>query len=528
MDPLKAWPLLIEVAALSIPLVYGLAAILRSGRDPFLWASRASAAALGLALVVAAGVFFLPAAPRTSSGLSLRLDGVTGVVGALVSFIAFIIVRFSRPYLRGDRGQTRYARWLMATLAAVSTLVVTNNLGVMAAAWVATSLALHQLLTFYSDRPAALVAAHKKFLASRVADLCLFGGIGLLAMNTGSLELDRLGTWAQATPELPVTAQAAAMLFAVAACLKCAQLPFHGWLIQVMEAPTPVSALLHAGVVNIGGFLMIRLASLMLKAQAAQTLLVVVGTASAVVAALVMTSRVSVKVMLAWSTCAQMGFMLVQCGLGAYSLALLHLLAHSLYKAHAFLSSGSAVDRWRALALSPARARAGFGHCVMAAAAGFAGVTLVAALYGASPQREPALWALAAVLSLALAPLLVRSLGRGWGGLSVAALGGLSVAALYFTWHALLGHIVPPLPSTGSWGMRLSVVLAGFGSLFLVQAVMVAWPDGRVSRALYPRLFAGLYLDELSTRLTFQMWPPKLPRHESSAPNLHVVETIEA
>ena len=106
------------------------------------------------------------------------------------------------------------------------------------------------------------------------------------------------------------------MLFVLAAVLKTALLPLHGWLIQVMEAPTPVSALLHAGVVNIGGFILIRLAELISLAPVAQVVLVVAGSLSAVLAGLVMLSRVSIKVRLAWSTCAQMGFMLAQCGLG--------------------------------------------------------------------------------------------------------------------------------------------------------------------------------------------------------------------
>src|SRR5690349_9310557 len=118
-------------------------------------------------------------------------------------------------------------------------------------------------------------------------------------------------------------------------------------MLQVMEAPTPVSALLHAGVVNIGGFVMIRLAPLMLHATIAQNILIGVGLFSTIIASLVMTTRAAIKSSLAWSTIGQMGFMLVQCGLGAWHLALMHVLAHSLYKAHTFLSSGSIVRQWR-------------------------------------------------------------------------------------------------------------------------------------------------------------------------------------
>ncbi|HLM46157.1 MAG TPA: proton-conducting transporter membrane subunit, partial [Myxococcaceae bacterium] len=214
----------------------------------------------------------------------------------LVGFIGLVILRFSKAYLHGDPGRPRYLRWLLATLGAVGVLLLTSNLLVLVLAWMATSLALHQLLTFYADRTQALVAAHKKFLVSRVADLCMLGALALIGSRVGSLEFAAIQAWAEATPSLPAGMQGATVLLVLGVSLKSAQLPFHGWLLQVMEAPTPVSALLHAGVVNIGGFVMIRLAPLMVKAELAQTLLVLIGTTTAGVAALVMTTRVSVKV----------------------------------------------------------------------------------------------------------------------------------------------------------------------------------------------------------------------------------------
>jgi NAD(P)H-quinone oxidoreductase subunit 5 len=526
---------LLGLAALSIPLTYGLAAAAASRGKPFQHAGLAAGFCLGLALLVALGqalvaggtpliASFTPEGPG-GLALSVRLDTVTSVMLGLICFIALVIVRFSRAYLQGDAGQARYVRWLMATLAAVTLLASTNNLLVLALAWVGTSLALHQLLTFFSGRPQALIAAHKKFLISRVADLCLLGAIALIGQQVGSLELDAVHAWASTASTLPVALHVATVLLVIGASLKCAQLPFHGWLIQVMEAPTPVSALLHAGVVNIGGLLMLRLAPLMARAEPAQTLLILIGGVTAAVAALVMTTRISVKVMLAWSTCAQMGFMLVQCGLGAYSLALLHLVAHSLYKAHAFLSSGSAVEVWRAQALAPAKPRAGLGAWLAAAGASLLGVTGVAAVYGVSPSQEPALWALALVLSLALAPLLLRGGGQGWRPLVLAGLGAVGVAALYFTWHALFGRLLPPA-STGP--VRVGLAILCFGALFLLQALMQSQPEGRLARALYPRLFAGLYLDEVFTRLTFRIWPPTLPPRASPSTSLHIGKTLEA
>src|SRR5690606_16471890 len=129
--------------------------------------------------------------------------------------------------------------------------------------------------------------------------------------------------------------------------LKCAQLPFHGWLIRVMEAPTPVSALLHAGVVNLGGFLWLRLFPVFEGFTAGHMILLVVGGATAIVAVFTMMTQNSAKHSLVWSTNAQMCFMLFAIALGAYTLVLLHLLARSLSKAHSFLAVGRTVKVYR-------------------------------------------------------------------------------------------------------------------------------------------------------------------------------------
>ena len=285
------WHLCARALALAIPIAFALAALSSRRSDPFRGALRGATAALALSILVLA---LTPLAGASSSaegaGKLLRVDAVTGVMLLLVSALGWVIVRYSRTYLEGDGGQLRYARWTLATLGAVTTLVVSNHLVVFAAAWTATSVALHKLLTFYGDRPAALVAAHKKFLVSRLADLFLWTALALIHHGVGSLDLDAIEAWASATPVLPIELDLAAVACVIAASLKCAQLPFHGWLTQVMEAPTPVSALLHAGVVNLGGFLMIRLAPLMARAPTAQWLLVLVGMTTTIVAALVMTT----------------------------------------------------------------------------------------------------------------------------------------------------------------------------------------------------------------------------------------------
>lgn len=523
MNVLAEWSGLVPILALAIPGTLVLCALV-SPRH----ARLASGAALALALLVAVGAGLTRGGPATmGSSVGVRVDLVTCVMLLLVGAMGAIIARYSRPYLDGDPGLNRYQRWLLLTLGAVTALVVANNLVVLAVGWTATSLALHQLLTFYADRPAALVAAHKKFLVSRLADVCLLGALVLIQGTVGSLDLDELAAWASARPELTPSMQLAAVLIVLAVALRTAQLPFHGWLIQVMEAPTPVSALLHAGVVNIGGFVLIRLSPWMVHAELALLLCVIIGMVSTVVAALVMTTRISVKVALAWSTCAQMGFMLVQCGLGLWHLALLHLVAHSLYKAHAFLSAGTTVADWRVQAQaprapSPSWIRLGAGVLMAVGAA-----LLIAALCGQvswSPEHRSGT-PLAVLSGLAVVPLLVRPASgpRVIPGL-VLRLG--AVILLYAGWHAGAAQLLPS-PVEGSHELSWVLVGLGFAVLFTVKTVLQRSPQGRLARALYPWLFAGLYLDERFTRFTFRVWPPRLQRRVEPVGKVELPEGLE-
>ena len=304
-------------------------------------------------MLVAAGAGLVARALTSdSAGMLLRADTVGAIMLALVSFVGWVVIRYSQAYLAGDPHEQRYISQLLATLAAVAVVVIANHLVLLTLAWAATSLALHGLLTFFGDRPVAVAVAHKKFILARCADLCMLGAVVAFGTTFGTLRIDQI-TAEAAVVALPMGARIGIGLVALAALLKCAQLPFHGWLIQVMEAPTPVSALLHAGVVNLGGFVLLRFAPVVDRAVETRALLIIVGTTTAVIAALVMTTRVSIKVSLAWSTCAQMGFMLMQCGLGIWELALLHLVAHSLYKAHAFLGAGGAVRQTQRKQLVP-------------------------------------------------------------------------------------------------------------------------------------------------------------------------------
>jgi hypothetical protein len=285
----------------------------------------AALANAGLAVLVAVGLVAFGPVP----GWLVQLDALSGTMLVLVSGIGAVVVAYSRRYLDGDPGQGRFMRWLSLTLASVLVLVVAGNLVLFAAAWVATGLFLHRLLLFYPERPAAQAAARKRFLANRIGDACLFAAIALVWTSFGTLGFAELSAAARGMAEPGLAVHAATLLLALAALIKSAQLPVHGWLPEVMETPTPVSALLHAGIINAGGFLVLRMADVMAASAPALDLLLMVGALTACFGAAVMLTQTSVKVQLAWSTIAQMGFMMMQCGLGAFASALLHIVAHA-------------------------------------------------------------------------------------------------------------------------------------------------------------------------------------------------------
>jgi NAD(P)H-quinone oxidoreductase subunit 5 len=498
----------------TLPLLYACAALpaLGGARPRLAWPV-AEGGALATAAVAFAG-----------AGLALagseRADVLGHAMTLLIATLGWVIVRYSRQYLAGEPRQARYVAALMLTLAAVSVVVLADHLGVLVGAWIASSLALHQLLVFYRERTPARIAAHKKFLSNRLSEACLLAALWLLWADAGTLSIDALAAHLAELGHASPRLQAAAALFALAAILRCALLPAHGWLIQVMEAPTPVSALLHAGVVNLGGFVMIRLAALLSEAPFAQTLLVVLGATTAVLAGLVMMTRISIKVRLAWSTCAQMGFMLMQCGLGLYELALLHLIAHSLYKAHAFLRAGETVADSRRQALAPAIALPTPGVRAMlrllAAPLAIALVAGSALAWHALLPGTSTPWVVLLIAGLGLAPLLWQAESRGVAGFVGGVAAVLLLAQVYLGWHHLFATLLPTPAADIDPPLALFTALA-FAALYVLQSWLLAFPAGAISRRLHPAAYAGFWLDESFTRITFRLWPARLERAARAA-----------
>ncbi len=278
--------------------------------------------------------------------LSLRVDSVSFLMYSMIAIIALVIFRYSHRYLEGDPRHSIFLGRLALTLASVQTLVIAGDLITLCVAWLLTSLALHQLLIYYKHRPRAVSAARKKFIVARMGDVFLFGAALLLYIGYNTTNLEAIFIAIKAGNHQYI--ELAAAFLALAAIFKSAQFPMFSWLLEVMETPTPVSALLHAGLLNAGPFLIIRMAYVMDAAQYAPFILMVVGGFTALCGSIIYMTQSSIKTALAYSSISHMGFSLFSCGLGIFPAAMLHLVAHSFYKAHAFLSSGSIIEWFKA------------------------------------------------------------------------------------------------------------------------------------------------------------------------------------
>ncbi|HJK95923.1 MAG TPA: proton-conducting transporter membrane subunit [Polyangiaceae bacterium LLY-WYZ-14_1] len=498
----------------------GVAGRLEPGRFPTgtLFATRAATlGAFGIAIAAAVGLAI--AGPRTSAvlgigevGLALRLDALSASMFLLVTLVGAIVVEFSRNYLDGDDRQGAFLGGLCTTVGAVVLLVTAGNLQQLVLAWVGTSLALHQLLVFYRERPGARIAARKKFIVARAGDLCLVGAAILVGSAFGTTEIagiQEAARSAAASGEVPAGVGAAAFLLVIAAALKSAMFPTHGWLLEVMETPTPVSALLHAGLINAGTFLVARFGDVVLLHSPSLWALMFIGGFTALFASTAMVAQNSVKVSLAYSSAAHMGFMLMLCGLGAYTVAILHLIAHSFYKAHAFLSSGSVAEYIRALGgrIRQTQAPSLGGMLLSLACAGavFLGLGL---LLGAPLAERPANMALGVVFVMAISQLFAGAFATVPSAtVMVRTVGSaLAVALAFFTLEAgaawILAPAVPlPPEATPATGLVIALVIGAFVFVSVFQARLPALIDRPFWRGVYVHLKNGFYANTLFDRL---------------------------
>lgn len=454
---------------------------------------------VGLAWVMTSGPAEWVLIDYAGLKIGLFLDSLSSLMAVLVGFLGLVITRYSKGYLEGDTKQPYFMGWLMATLASVMMLVLSGHLALFLCAWISVSLCLHKLLIFKSEREGAQLAARKKFVISRLGDMCLLAACCLIWKEFGTLDFKTLFDNEAVHSPTRLFPWIGGLLVA-SALIKSAQVPFHSWLPDTLETPTPVSALMHAGIINAGGYLVIRLSPLLVNAPSALDGLAIVGGITALVASFIMLVQTSVKKTLAWSTVSQMGFMMLQCGLGAFSLAMLHMVAHSLYKAYAFLSSGSLPPSRPAIQTIDERSGRQMHVIILAATLVTAGAVVMLALHtwNGAERLHASQFLLVFVLALAL----VYFLWNLWGSGSSRSLTiyGLLIVLLVvtscFSLHALFAYLLEPslpqyLPALGVLGKSVMA----FASMLFVLLLLV---QSKAPFCMRHRLFSRLYVHALS------------------------------
>lgn len=316
------------IAALAF--VFGAGAPRRFGQAGALTAAAGFLASVVLAVQSGRG------ATVALPGAEFGVDRLSAVLLLLIFGVSAIVQAFAVRYLAGDPRQPWFVAGAGLLTAASAGLATAATLVSLAFSWTLAGLALCLLLGTYWHLPAARDGVRRTATAFVIGDLALWAAVIAATASWGTVDLrdlDRI--------DGPLVA-VLGLLVVLAALSRSAQVPFHRWLPATLAAPTPVSALLHAGVVNAGGILLIRMAPLAAD-DLARALTIGAGAATMLYGAAIMLVKPDVKGALAHSTTAQMGFMILTCGLGLWAAAVIHLVAHGFYKATLFLSSGSAV-----------------------------------------------------------------------------------------------------------------------------------------------------------------------------------------
>jgi len=276
----------------------------------------------------------------------LVYNELSAILVPYVAILGLVIRKYATKYMWDEAGYRRFFILLNFIFASIYLFVMSNNLIVLALAWQLLSISLYLLVSFNVGSNTAVKNAKWVMIIHKAADLVFIIAVILTYQTFDSLDLTILSEKWLAMSHEPVDNPmifVIGLLFLIAAMMKSAIMPFHIWLPYTSEAPTPVSAVMHAGVVNVGGILLNKLAFLLLLAPAVLNIAFVVGLVTAIFASLIMLVVSDIKRSLGYSTVGQMGYMIMEIGLGAFSLAIYHLIVHGIFKATLFLESGALI-----------------------------------------------------------------------------------------------------------------------------------------------------------------------------------------
>src|SRR5450755_1194582 len=278
---------------------------------------------------------------HVSAGLLLDPLSMTFVL--LITGVGSLIHIYSIGYMAHDPGRRRFFGYLNLFIASMLLLVLADNYLVLYAGWEGVGLASYLLIGFWQYKPSAAVAAKKAFIVNRIGDTGLLIAIFLMFSTFGTVTFT--GVFGGAPAAGSGVNTALGLLLLLAACGKSAQVPLQSWLLDAMEGPTPVSALIHAAtMVTAGVYLLVRSNPILALSPTARLAITVVGAVTLLFGAIIGCAKDDIKKSLAGSTMSQIGYMILAAGLGSpigYAFAIAHLVAHGFFKANLFLGAGS-------------------------------------------------------------------------------------------------------------------------------------------------------------------------------------------
>ena len=277
-----------------------------------------------------------------SVSFGLIIDSLSGVMCLVVTGVGLLIHVYSTGYMKGDAGYYRFFAYLNLFMASMLVLVTADNIVLMFLGWEGVGLCSYLLIGFWYKGLANCSAGIKAFVVNRIGDLGFLLGIFAIWAACGSFEFSAI------VADAPNIDSSAAfwicLLLFVGACGKSAQIPLYVWLPDAMAGPTPVSALIHAAtMVTSGVYLLARLGPLFDAAPGVLTIVATIGALTALLAALIAFSQNDIKKVLAYSTVSQLGYMFLAAGMGAYSVAIFHVVTHAFFKALLFLGAGAVI-----------------------------------------------------------------------------------------------------------------------------------------------------------------------------------------
>ncbi len=423
----------------------------------------------------------------TAPGGPIAVDGLTVVMWTTVTFFSGIVHSYSLRYMAGNRTIDRFFGGVFGFTLIVMALVAANDFVLFGLAWLAMGLVMADLIGHVEGWPqarAAAALARRSFLTSSgslavaLATLWWYSGVTTVSGATAAV-----GT----LPAGVVVVAAGALL--LAAMVQSALLPFHTWLLASMTAPTPASALMHAGFVNAGGVLLLRFAPVVTADATVMLAAVSVGAASALLGKLLKSVRTDVKGQLGCSTVGQMGFMIMQAGFGFFGAAITHLVVHGFYKAYQFLSAGDRVTHESPRETETTRSTGPVGLAVVVLTA-LAGGALFAALTGKGTAPDGGLL-LAALVVLMVLQAARTVVGRTalpatvrYGAVPLVALPAIGIYAAVY--RAVTG-LLTGLPAFG-WTADLTVVHGVVAVAFVAAYVAIETGVYRRSTRLYVAL----------------------------------------